>query len=512
MSLDEGKMWRRDALTRLSGAPWPLVERRAGRRVLEVDTPVLRLPRQPSSAHEPLEVAGPRITRRRVLPADGASSRRQRAHALLGDLVGVVLLVVVGAGSPAAVVLSLVWCLVLALVELTAPPDPHAQPRRVLVAGLALTLAVPFAAFAVGADLARSLVLVAVPLAAGISFTGRAAATAGAEHRRRVVLVGGPESVAPTHALLVRSGGPEVTVVGICCPRSASAPASICGVPVVGDLDELAPTVWRGGVDDVVICSTAETSGPVLRKILWDLEGSGANVLVAPGVVELGPTRLHLTALSGLPLVRISDPHRHGLDRSLKHVVDRLAAALGLLVLAPLLLTVCLAVRCTSPGPALFWQQRVGYDGRTFTIVKFRSMRVDADEGLAGVSAHNRHAAGPLFKAEQDPRVTPVGRLLRRTSVDELPQLWNVLRGDMSLVGPRPPLPSEVLTYSDAVPRRLLVRPGLTGLWQVSGRSDLSWDDSARLDLYYVENWSIGLDVSILCRTFGAVLRGRGAY
>ncbi len=195
-----------------------------------------------------------------------------------------------------------------------------------------------------------------------------------------------------------------------------------------------------------------------------------------------------------------------------KHVLDRIAAGAVLIMLSPLLLVVALVVRGTSPGPVLFRQTRIGRDGRPFTMLKFRSMHADAEAGLADLLAWNDAAGGVLFKLRNDPRTTAVGRVLRRLSLDELPQLLNVLSGSMSLVGPRPPLPSEVARYGPQERRRLLVKPGLTGLWQVSGRSNLSWEESIRLDLFYVERWSLALDAAVLVRTLPAVLRADGAY
>jgi len=192
-----------------------------------------------------------------------------------------------------------------------------------------------------------------------------------------------------------------------------------------------------------------------------------------------------------------------------KNVFDRLVAGFLLVLLAPLLAALVLAVRHSSSGPAFFRQTRVGRDGRLFTIVKFRTMRQDAERMKVELASD---AEGVLFKVRNDPRVTPLGAMMRRRSLDELPQLVNILRGDMSLVGPRPPLPEEVARYGDDVRRRLVVRPGLTGLWQVSGRSDLSWEESVRLDLRYVENWSLTLDLQILWKTWSAVARGQGAY
>ena len=491
---------RQDVHRPHAGAPWPLVERRTEARPLELGSPLLHLPRQVQRPDaQPV---------RRVLAVERRSGAWWRSRVLLCDLVGVVFLVSGGRDSGPWLAVVLLWCAVLAGLAVSTSDDESARGRAVLSWGGALLVGSAFAGYAVDVDLARTQVLLALPSAVLLSWTVRSFPRRRVD--RRVVLVGSPDAVAPTRALLARED--DVAVVGICVPAPSSAPSSISGVPVVGDLDELAPTVWRGGVDVVVVCCTPETSGPVLRKVVWDLEGSGVPVLVAPGIVELGPGRLRVTTLGGLPLLGISDPTERWLARSCKHAFDRSAAAVGLLLLSPLLLAVGLAVRSTTAGPALFRQARVGQDGRTFTLWKFRSMHVDAEERLARLRAHNKHAAGPLFKVADDPRVTPLGRVLRRTSVDELPQLVNVLLGHMSLVGPRPPLPREVETYADAVPRRLMVRPGLTGLWQVSGRADLSWDESARLDLWYVENWSFALDLSILRRTASAVVHGRGAY
>ena len=194
-----------------------------------------------------------------------------------------------------------------------------------------------------------------------------------------------------------------------------------------------------------------------------------------------------------------------------KAVMDRALGLCALVVLAPVILTAALAVRLTSPGPAFYRQTRVGVDGRDFTIWKLRSMYRDADRRRAELLARS-DGDGLLFKMAHDPRVTPVGRVLRRFSLDELPQFFNVVRGDMSLVGPRPPLREEVLAYHDAVHQRLRVKPGITGLWQVSGRSDLPWDESIRLDLRYVDNWSVTMDLMILWKTFRAVVSGAGAY
>jgi exopolysaccharide biosynthesis polyprenyl glycosylphosphotransferase len=244
----------------------------------------------------------------------------------------------------------------------------------------------------------------------------------------------------------------------------------------------------------------------------WSLEGSGINLLVAPALTDIAGPRINIRPVSGLPLLQIAEPEFTGAGRVLKRVMDVLGSLALLVVLSPVLLAVATAVRAHDGGPVLFRQTRIGRGGQPFTILKFRTMAIDAEDRLAALHAQNDHGdGGVLFKLRDDPRITSVGRHLRRFSLDELPQLLNVLRGQMSLVGPRPPLPSEVERYEQHVHRRLLVKPGMTGLWQVSGRSDLDWSETVRLDLYYVENWAVSLDIEILWKTLRAVIHGSGA-
>jgi exopolysaccharide biosynthesis polyprenyl glycosylphosphotransferase len=215
--------------------------------------------------------------------------------------------------------------------------------------------------------------------------------------------------------------------------------------------------------------------------------------------------------IDGLPLLHIEKPQFTGARRIVKGAIDRSTAATLLVVLVPFMACIAVSVALTSKGPVIFRQRRVGQNGRQFGLLKFRTMRYDAEGARPSIEHLNEHA-GILFKIRRDPRLTPVGRFLRRFSLDELPQLANIVRGQMSLVGPRPPLPSEVERYGSDVHRRLLVKPGLTGMWQVNGRSDLSWEESVRLDLYYVDHWSVGLDLILLSKTLVNVIRGRGAY
>jgi exopolysaccharide biosynthesis polyprenyl glycosylphosphotransferase len=247
-----------------------------------------------------------------------------------------------------------------------------------------------------------------------------------------------------------------------------------------------------------------------LHHLAWDLEGTGVELMVDPGLMEIAGPRLHVAAVDGLPLLRLTEPAFTGLPRMVKALTDRLGASLLLVLIAPVMIALAIAVRIDG-GPALYRQRRVGRAGKPFWMIKFRSMVVDADQRQCEL-ANGNQGSGPLFKLHQDPRVTRVGRFMRRYSFDELPQLFSVLSGSMSLVGPRPPLPEEIISYSRDAQRKLLVKPGLTGLWQISGRSDLSWEESVRLDLRYVENWSLALDALIIWKTVGAVIRGTGAY
>ncbi|WP_189826091.1 sugar transferase [Streptomyces finlayi] len=283
------------------------------------------------------------------------------------------------------------------------------------------------------------------------------------------------------------------------------------GVPVVGRLTDVADHVHRDGYRVVAITPDAHWSPHRLQRLAWNLEGSEAEMVVAPVLMEVAGPRLHVDAVLGIPLLRVSMPVFTGGHRVVKAVVDRLGAAFLLLFFAPLLVFVSLLVLVDSRGGVVYRQRRVGKDGREFTIFKFRTMVAGAHGARAELAALNE-GAGLLFKVRRDPRVTRVGAVLRRYSIDELPQLFNVLTGSMSLVGPRPPLPEESAAYGPDIRRRLLVKPGLTGLWQISGRSDLPWEEAVRLDLRYVEDWSLALDAVILWKTLRAVLHGQGAY
>jgi exopolysaccharide biosynthesis polyprenyl glycosylphosphotransferase len=390
--------------------------------------------------------------------------------------------------------------------------------RRVGRAGLLLLAGLGFLSYAAELELSRALVVLAVPVLALVTLVERYAARRSLHRQRlqgrcvkRVVVVGRGGAVLELVDRLRRTHHAGLQVVAACVtPDDRTRVARAADLPVAG-LEDVIETAARMDADTIAVTSASETAAQYLRSLSWQLEGTGLELLVAPGLVEVAGPRLHIRPFDGLPLLAVEQPRFEGWRRVVKGAIDRAVALSALVVLAPVFGMLALAVRLSGPGPVLYRQQRVGLGGQHFTILKFRSMVQGADQQVAGLSDGN-DADGLLFKIRHDPRVTPVGRWLRRLSLDELPQLINVLAGHMSLVGPRPPLPDEVARYDSSVSRRLLVKPGLTGLWQISGRSDLPWEEAVRLDLRYVENWSLALDVQILWKTARAVVTASGAY
>jgi exopolysaccharide biosynthesis polyprenyl glycosylphosphotransferase len=390
--------------------------------------------------------------------------------------------------------------------------------KRVGNAMVRLIAAVAVIAFATHTSIARGWLLEELVIATGLLLCARAVGRASLIHARkrgacthRVIVVGS----APAARRLVdemHRGGSAYQVVGACTttPRD-SMPLLEAQIPVMGDVKQALTAALRMGADTIAVTAGEGVEPRTLRQLAWQLEGTGIHLLVSPALTEIAGSRIHIRPVSGLPLLHVEEPELSGGRQLAKSTMDRSTAILALVLLSPMLLTVGLVVRLTSTGPAFFRQERVGRHGKTFRMVKFRSMFVDAEARRAELEKENEND-GIIFKIRNDPRITPVGRVIRRLSIDELPQLINVARGQMSLVGPRPPLPGEVARYGDEVRRRLLVRPGLTGLWQVSGRSDLAWDEAVRLDLHYVENWSLMLDLTIIAKTVRAVLSADGAY
>lgn len=374
------------------------------------------------------------------------------------------------------------------------------------------------------AEFARGLVLVLAPSLLLLGLLGRhllrrhllAHRLAGRDTQRTLV-IGNVRTVGPMIRQLRRAQGSGMEVVGACVSgivTDSDRSSLVEGVPVFGYPEEAMDAINLLDAEVVAVSSDPDLSGSGLRRLAWSLEERKVDLVIAPGLFEVAGPRLSIRPTAGMPLLHVERPSMSGARRVCKRLVDLVAAVVFLILTLPVTIAVALAIRWDSSGPVIFRQTRVGAKGQTFSMLKFRTMCVDAEQRKADLISFQAVDAGNdiMFKMRKDPRVTRVGRILRRFSLDEAPQLINVVRGEMSLVGPRPPLPEEVARYEPDAVRRLHVQPGLTGLWQVSGRSDLPWDESLRLDLWYVDNWSLVLDVQILTRTLRAVLKGQGAY
>jgi exopolysaccharide biosynthesis polyprenyl glycosylphosphotransferase len=328
----------------------------------------------------------------------------------------------------------------------------------------------------------------------------------------RAIVVGNRDDIEYVAARIDEKMGTAYTIVGIVHddPHSDTTPTKT-GVRVYRGLDTVASTAAALHADAVIIAGQPSAGNDFIRNLAWQLEGTAAELVLASRLANVAGPRIHFRPVEGLPLIHVEIPQFEGGKHVIKRALDIVVSAVMLPLLMPLFLVLAILIRVDSPGPVLFRQQRVGRNGRTFQMVKFRTMIPKAEDQQGSLFALNE-GAGMLFKIKDDPRVTRIGRVLRKYSLDELPQFWNVLVGEMSLVGPRPPLPREALGYEGAVHRRLYIKPGLTGMWQINGRSDLNWEDSVRLDLYYVENWSLVGDLVIMWRTLRVLLRPVGAY
>lgn len=473
---------------------------------------------QPFVSRRPLEV--PRASWRRT------ASRYRRAAVLtdavvaLGVTAGLTWAVyadlptvlVVSAAS-AAVFLLLTWA--VKGYEVVALGDGPAEYQAVLRAGAIGAFGLMGASYVGQLEISRFLVLVGVPVLVAATVLGRYGhrrllhrARANGRAMRRTVVVGDAAAVRRVSRDLRGATYHGYAVEGVCLPDVNEAP-DVDGVPVLGATADVVQLVSDRSVEVVVVAGSS-LSGEGLRRLSWALGRVDAQLVVAPDLLEVAGPRLSVRPTAGLSLLEVEvDPPRRRL--LVKAVMDRVLGAVGVLLSAPVMALAAVAVRLDSAGPAFYRQTRVGIDGSTFTLWKLRTMYVDADARRAELRDRSDRD-GVMFKMHADPRVTRVGRVLRRFSIDELPQLLNVLRGEMSLVGPRPPLIEEVEAYPDPAQRRLHVRPGLTGLWQVSGRADLTWEESVRLDLRYVDNWSVTMDLTILWKTVRAVVGGSGAY
>jgi len=328
-----------------------------------------------------------------------------------------------------------------------------------------------------------------------------------------VVVAGAAADVAKVVQQVGSSIKAGYRVVGVVVDHSEEMDlaAQYPGLSVSQFLDGTADFVLGLGAEGVIVAGQPQSNPEFIHDLAWRLEGSAAELIIATSLANVAGPRVHYRPVDGLPLLHVEIPQFTGGKHLLKRAMDLVLSGMALVALAPLFAVLAILVRLDSPGPAIFSQERVGVGGSTFRIFKFRSMVTDAPRLLVNLTGANE-GSGPLFKMKNDPRVTRVGRFLRKYSLDELPQIWNIFIGDMSLVGPRPPLPSEVEGYEKHVHRRLYIKPGLTGMWQVNGRSNLSWEESVRLDLYYVENWSVVGDLAIIWRTFTVIVQPVGAY
>lgn len=429
---------------------------------------------------------------------------------------------VLGDQALLVVVLVVAWTCSLALArayDVRVFASGPAEYQRVLDATWRLVTPLALLALLTTWPGARTFLLTAVPAGVVALLVGRWASRAWLHRRRQdggcvtvVLAVGLREQVERlVHELNDRPSG--YRVVGVCVPTSDDVRPGeeVHGAPVLGDLRSAGTMAAVVGADCVAVCGSGAVTADVVRRLGWELEPAGVDLMLTAELADVAGPRITVTPEHSVSLLHVDAPRFTGPRYVLKSVADWLGAAVITLLVAPVLVLVALAVACSSRGPVLFRQDRVGRDGRTFRLLKFRTMRPGADREGAVLGGPS-DGAGVLFKLQRDPRVTALGRVLRRYSVDELPQLLNVLAGQMSLVGPRPSLPREVSAYEARMRRRLRVKPGITGLWQVGGRSTLPWEETVRLDVYYAENWTLFGDLLILLRTAKAVVTGRGAY
>jgi len=432
---------------------------------------------------------------------------------------------VAGALSPTYLVVSVV----LVVVWFVALASAHVWDRRILMLGSGeytavftatwrLFAVVAIVAYLAKMDVGRAFLAIAFPLGLALLLLERLvsrrwlrARRSRGEYRTPVLVVGQREHAEGLIREVAADTSRSLGVVGVCVPGGAPERGEqVLGVPVVGNLASAAHAAADVGAQAVAVTGSDELTAAVVRQLGWDLEQTDTDLLVAGALTDIAGPRIHVTPVAGLPLMQVDPPRFTGPRYVVKSVADWCGALVLTVVLTPVLLAIAVAVVTTSRGPVFYRQARIGRQGTKFWMLKFRTMVADADAHVDEVMADGR--SGLYYKRRDDPRVTRTGRFLRRYSLDELPQLLNVLRGDMSLVGPRPQVASEVALYDRAAHRRLLVKPGLTGLWQVSGRSELSPDESIRKDVYYVENWTLFGDLVILLRTARAVVAGQGAY
>ncbi|BBZ79380.1 polyprenyl glycosylphosphotransferase [Mycolicibacterium anyangense] len=372
-------------------------------------------------------------------------------------------------------------------------------------------------------ELSRGYLAIALPLGViGLMFNRRYWRRKTSRRRVRgedltsVLVVGTPRVAADIAITFDKDPEAGYQVVGICTPDGPVEGAEVVtvggtAIPIVGMDEAVVDAVRRTGVGTVALAATEHLRPTEIRRLIWELDSLGVDLIVAPGLVDVAEQRLRSRPVAGMAMLEVTKPQYNRANSQAKRAFDIAFSSVVLLLMSPVFLAAAAAVKLSSPGPIFYVSERIGLNGTTFRMFKFRSMFDGSDTRAAAMIAATE--SSPLFwKVKDDPRVTPVGRFLRKFSIDELPQFLNVLRGEMSVVGPRPQVRREVDSYDDLVRRRLAVKPGLTGLWQVSGRSNLQIEDAVRLDLTYVENWSLWQDLVIIAKTLRAVLHSEGAY
>jgi exopolysaccharide biosynthesis polyprenyl glycosylphosphotransferase len=383
------------------------------------------------------------------------------------------------------------------------------QFRRVGNSAMWVLGAVAFASFVLRADFSRGFVAITIPVATVLTLLGRWAARGILRKRfvrgaalHRVVAVGGFAETNQLGSYVARNRHTGFALVGtVAAETSADVPLNV---------DQLVADVRRADADTIAFVGTGRFRTRELRRLSWALQGSGIGLLVVPDIADIAGPRIEISPVEGLPLLEICEPELSGAGRLMKSLFDRAGSLVLLTLMSPLLVAIAASIRLCDGGPVFYRQSRIGKEGQEFRIWKFRTMRVDATPRFHSVETQSG-STRVLQKNWKDDRVTKVGRSLRRYSLDELPQLFNVLMGTMSLVGPRPLVPDEVDSFGHGAQLRLLVAPGMTGLWQVSGRSELPWDERIHLDLYYIENWSMWLDFALLWRTLRVIIKSKGA-
>jgi exopolysaccharide biosynthesis polyprenyl glycosylphosphotransferase len=428
--------------------------------------------------------------------------------------------------SLCSLILVLIWLSALAGFRSRSPRylgSGIEEYRRVVTASLWTFGAVAICELLLKLEVSRGYLALALPLGiAGLTLSrwqwrrhvvGRRAYGA---YQTAILAIGDRSGVADLATELTEDTSSGYRVVGIAIPgygdpRGEHMVIRGSEIPIVGGEGQVFQAIRHLGADTVAIAGTEHFGVKGIRRLLWQLEPMNVELMVSPGVMDVARSRLAMRPVAGLPLLCIDKPQYQGAKRLQKRAFDFCFALAALVAFAPVLLLTAVAIKLTSKGPVFYSAERIGMDGKPFAMLKFRTMVADADKDVHALLGMN-DSDGLLFKIKDDPRITPLGRVLRRYSIDELPQFINVLRQDMSVVGPRPPLRREVERYDDDVQRRLLVKPGVTGLWQVSGRSDLPWERAVRLDLSYVDNWSMVGDVVIVVKTLRAVLGRTGAY